>query len=259
MWNKLRNNFLCDEKEVLRISQIHLEKLINIKTHIDNKRPITPLFFRNKTILKESNRKKEREINFGNNIIYTRLSSVKNILSPYSKSRNIPKYCPAFDKKKFDFAKKEKQRTISSENFSFFKRFIKRKSFYPFLNFMKKSKYDEYIKNNISKAKFLPKISLKLCTFKELKKKLMRANTIFNENSRYICKINLTNKENISNDKAKKKKIHLNNTFNKENSKINKWFDDGIKKKNSNYLFHNLKRAHSVKKRNSNKIILNYI
>ena len=46
----------------------------------------------------------------------------------------------------------------------------------------------------------------------------MRANTIFNENSRYICKINLTNKENISNDKAKKKKIHLNNTFNKENS-----------------------------------------
>ena len=220
MWNKLRNNFLCDEKEVLRISQIHLEKLINIKTHIDNKRPITPLFFRNKTILKESNRKKEREINFGNNIIYTRLSSVKNILSPYSKSRNIPKYCPAFDKKKFDFAKKEKQRTISSENFSFFKRFIKRKSFYPFLNFMKKSKYDEYIKNNISKAKFLPKISLKLCTFKELKKKLMRANTIFNENSRYICKINLTNKENISNDKAKKKKIHLNNTFNKENSKI---------------------------------------
>ena len=258
MWNKLRNNFLCDEKEVLRISQIHLEKLINIKTHIDNKRPITPLFFRNKTILKESNRKKEREINFGNNIIYTRLSSVKNILSPYSKSRNIPKYCPAFDKKKFDFAKKEKQRTISSENFSFFKRFIKRKSFYPFLNFMKKSKYDEYIKNNISKAKFLPKISLKLCTFKELKKKLMRASTIFNENSRYICKINLINKENISNDKAKKKKIHLNNIFNKEKNN-NKWFDDGIKKKNSNYLFHNLKRAHIVKKRNYNKIILNYI
>ena len=77
MWNKLRNNFLCDEKEALRINQIHLEKLINTKTHIDNKRPITPLFFRNKTILKESIREKERKINLGNNIIYTRLSSVK--------------------------------------------------------------------------------------------------------------------------------------------------------------------------------------
>ena len=128
---------------------------------------------------------------------------------------------------------------------------------------MKKSKYEEYIKNNISKAKFLPKISLKLCTFKGLKKKLMTANTILNENSRYIYKINLANKENKSNDKAKKKKIHINKiiiiTFNNENSNINKCLDDGIKNKMSKHRFHNLRRAKSVKKRNSNKIILNYI
>ena len=248
MWNLLSNNYICDEKALLRTSQIHLEKLIKAKTYINNKSPITPSFFKNQTTLKESIRKKERKIKIGNYIMYKKLSSMENILSPYSKSRNLPKYCPPFDKKKYDFAQKEKQRTISSENSSFFKRFVKEKSFYPILNFAKKSVYEEYIKHNISKAKYLPKISLNLCTFKEFKKNLLRDNLLSKDNSRDI---NIKNLSNITNNKTNKKIIHLNNTFNKENNNNNKLFINNIKKKNSKDIIYNIKRCHSVKNRNS--------
>ena len=265
MWNLISNNFYCNEKEILRTSQIHLEKLLNIRANIDNKGPETPFFLRNKLHLKQNLKEKKRKIVIGNNIIYRRLSSVKNICSPYSKSRNFPKYCPAFDKMKFNFNRKEKQRIISSENSSFYKRFSQNRSFYPFLSFMKKSEYEEYIRHNISKTKFLPKVSLKLCTFKEFKQHFMREYPMLNEkdNSLYHNNINKSllsdNAKAVSDNKTNNKKIRLNNTFNKEINENNQLFIDDMKKRNSRYNINNLKRCLSVKNRSSSDISIKYL
>ena len=174
MWNLLRNNHYCDEKEILRTSQIHLEKLLNTKSNIINNSPITPLFLKNKSYLRELVRTRQRNININNNIMYKKLNFVSKSPSNYSKCKNIPKYCPAFDKRKFNFSRKEKERTISYENKSFYDRFINRKPTYSTKKLLQQSFYTDYIMQNISRKRFLPNVPLKLCTFREFKSNLMK-------------------------------------------------------------------------------------
>ena len=93
--------------------------------------------------------------------------------SPYSKCYK-PKYCPAFDKQKFNFDKIEREYNIYNDNVSFFKRFSNRKTLYSAKNYFKKNDYENYIKCNISRSKFLPQIPLKLCTFRQFRKNLFK-------------------------------------------------------------------------------------
>ena len=120
MWSLLINNHSTNEHDILRASQIHLEKLLSTKSHINNKGPKVPFFMKNKIYLKQFIKANERKINFGNNIMYNKLFWAANCISPYSKYKNIPKYCAAFDKKKFTYSKIERERTISAENQTFY-------------------------------------------------------------------------------------------------------------------------------------------
>ena len=90
MWSLLFNNYPCNEKDILRTSQIHFEKLLKAKSIINNKVPKIPFFMKNKIYLKQFLKSNERTINIGNNIMYNKLFSAANCVSPYSKCKNIP-------------------------------------------------------------------------------------------------------------------------------------------------------------------------
>ena len=111
MWRFRKNNLLVNEKDKLFVHKVHLERLLHAKTHIENKGPEIPYFMKNKLSKKEIMRVKEKKRCYENGIIFSRLLEINNALSPYSKS-NKPAYCPAFDKKKHNFDKKEKLKAI---------------------------------------------------------------------------------------------------------------------------------------------------
>ena len=169
----INNNFICSEKELFRVNKIHLRKLLNTKSELNNKEPKTPYFLKSKSYLKELIREKEKKRNDDNNMIYKKLKCITTTPSPYSKC-NIPKYCPAFDKKRFNFNKIESMINIYKDNISFFNRFSSKKSIYSANEYLKKNSYENYIKHNISRSRFLPKIPLKLCTYRQFKSNLIK-------------------------------------------------------------------------------------
>ena len=250
MWNLLRNNYLCDEKELLRTSQIHLEKLLNTKSNISTKGPKTPLFLKNKSYLKELIRTKQRNIKINNNIMYNKLISVSNSPSIYSKFNNIPKYCPAFDKKKFNYKRIEREKNISYENRTFFDRFIKRRPTYSTKNFMRQSCYERYIRNNISRTKFLPNVSLKLCTFREFKSNLMKESDKMHDMNPYLNETKLNDHSNTTMQNNFNNPIYFNSNINNSLSKTDLYNKMPSFKKKIN----NMKRSQSVKHK-YNKII----
>ena len=195
MWSIINNNFICSEKELFRVNKIHLEKLLNSKSNLNNKASETPYFLKNKSYLREIIRAKELKRNNDNNIMLKRLIFMATSPSPYSKS-NTPKYCPAFDKQRFNFGKIEREINIYNDNISFYKRFSKKKPYYSAKQFFIKNDYENIIKNNISRSKFLPKIALKLCTYRQFKSNLLKESNKIKESIKKLAKSNKTfNKE----------------------------------------------------------------
>ena len=240
MWNYINNNFICGEKELFRVNKIHLEKLINMKSHLNNKTPKTPNFLRTKIYLKALLKSNEIKRNYDNNIIYKKLRYMANSPSPYSKY-NTPKYCPAFDKQRFNFDKIEKEINIFNDNISFYKRFSAKKSIYSTYSMNDFKKYD------ISKSKFLPQVALKMCTYRQFKSNLLKESNKMKETNEKIAKNNRFknlilkfNKSNsmydlINNKKNNFENLRYNKSFNKsmnQNGVLNSKFNN--KSKNSN-------------------------
>jgi hypothetical protein len=174
MWNLINNNYICNEKDILRVHKIHLENLLNKKSYLNNKGPEIPYFLKNKLSLKELIRSNQSRINNDNHIMYKKLKHMANNPSPYSKFTNMPKYCPALDKLRFNYSKIERDNNIYNENESFFKRFSSKKSIYSTKKFLKQNEYENYLKNNISNSRFLPDIPLRMVTFRQFKSNLLR-------------------------------------------------------------------------------------
>ena len=184
--------------------------------------------------------------------MYNKLYYAANCTSPYSKYKNIPKYCPAFDKRKYTYSRVERERIISTENQSFYKRFSRSKSNYPITNFLKKSKYEDYIRHNISRTRFLPKVTLKLCTFKEFKSNLMKETSKIRDNSQTLNEANISIILKHKDNSLNLNKTHQTNSDNNNNLVKNNF------KKNPKCKFNNLKRCQSVKYRTFNKITYDY-
>ena len=193
MWSIINNNFICSEKELLRVNKIHLEKLLNMKSDLNTKGPVTPFFLKNKSYLREIHRTREYKRNNDNNIIFKKLIFMSTSPSPYSK-HNIPKYCPAFDKQRFNFNKIERELNIYNDNISFYKRFSAKKSNYSANKYFKKNDYENIIKHNISKSKFLPQVSLKMCTYRQFKSNLLKESNKIKEAYKSIIMDNKINK-----------------------------------------------------------------
>ena len=209
MWSLLNNNIYCAEKEQLKVNQIHFEKLLNTKARLDNKPSEIPFFLKNKSYLKELIRTRDTKINYINNMMNKKLKFVSKSPSQYSSFINSPKYCPALDKQRFNFARIEREREIHSENISLYKRFKEKKPTYSTKIFLKKSENLERIKNNISKGRHIQKFSLKLCTFREFKTNLMR------ESSKLRGKMKSLNETSLSNNNLyNTKSLEYPNSFN---------------------------------------------
>lgn len=216
MWNLINNNFICGEKELLRVNKIHLEKLLNIKSNLNNKAREVPFFLKNKSYLREIIRTERNKRNKDNNTMYKKLVLMATSPSPYSKCHR-PKYCPAFDKHKFNYNKIEREINIYNDNVSFFKRFSNKKSVYSTEKYLKKSDYENYIKFNISKTRFLPKIPLKLCTFRQFKSNLFKESSKIKESIKNILESQkLNNKEKIQLIKSNS----MNNLFFQKNNRL---------------------------------------
>ena len=220
MWNLIYNNYSCSEIETFKSYQKLFEKLLMVKSNINNKGKETPIFLKCKTSLKELKKDEERKITKINNLLNTKIKSVMNSPSKYSKIFSSPKYCPAFDKQRFNFSRIELEKKINSENNSLLIRFIKRRPTYSTKNLLRKYNYEQYIKNNISKSKFLPKVSLNLRTFGDFKTNFIKDSAIlFNK----FENLNNTTLSEISNNNPIKKnlvyeKINKTNIFFNENN-----------------------------------------
>ena len=172
MWRIRKNNLLINEKDKLFVHKVHLERLLHAKTHIQNQGPETPYFMKNKLSKKEILRVKENKRCYENSIIFSRLLEINNAISPYSKS-NRPAYCPAFDKKKHNFDKIEKQKEIHKHNQFLFNRLISEKPFYPTQHLFDVNNFENYLRGNIQRQ-HLPNPNLRFVTFKQFKKNIIR-------------------------------------------------------------------------------------
>lgn len=211
MWSLLNNNIYCAEKEQLKVNQIHFEKLLNTKARLNNKPSEIPFFLKNKSYLRELMRTRDSKINYINNMMNKKLEFVSKSPSRYSRFINSPKYCPALDKQRFNYARIERDREIASENKSMYKRFKEKKPTYSTKILLKKSENLEHIRNNISKGRHVQKFSLKLCTFREFKTNLMR------ESSKLRGKKIGLNETNLSNSNLyKANSLEFPNSFNNE-------------------------------------------
>ena len=222
MWNLIYNNYSCSEKETLKSYQKLFEKLLSVKSKINNKGSETPVFLKCKASLKQLKRDEERKITKINNLLNTKIQSVMNSPSKYSKRLSSPKYCPAFDKQRFNFSKIELEKKINSENNSLLVRFIKRKPAYSTKNLLRKYNYEQYIKKNISKSKFLPKVSLNLRTFGDFKLNLIKDSALFLNRFENLNNTTLSEINNNDHSIRKKLVIEKNNmtnfSFNENNN-----------------------------------------
>lgn len=184
MWRFRKNNLLINEKDKLFVHKVHLERLLHAKTHIQNQGPDIPYFMKNKLSKKEILRVKEKKRCYENSIIFSRLLEINNALSPYSKS-NKPIYCPAFDKKKHNFDKKEKLKAIYKHNQFLFKRLINEKPFYPTKHLFEINDFENYIRGNI-KRQHIDNPNIRFATFKQFKKNIIKNYNLKRSNSAKI-------------------------------------------------------------------------
>ena len=152
MWNFRKNNLIINDSDTFFVHKVHLERLLHTKTHIKNKGPELPYFIKNKLSIKESLRTKERKRCYENKILFSRLLEIDNSMSKYSRY-NQPVYCPAFDKRRYTFNKKEKAKNTKRQNKAIFTRLLKQKSHYPTDLFLNLNNYVNHIRENIKRQR----------------------------------------------------------------------------------------------------------
>lgn len=172
MWRFRNNNRLINEKEKLELHKMQLERLLQVRSNISNLGPPLPFFLKNKLSKKEALKEKEQKRVYENSIIYSRLLSINNKPSPYSKF-NAPIYCPAFDKKRFHYDKKQKAEELSKRNTYYYKRFTKEKPHYSAKNQLEVNIYENYLKNNILKQ-HIDNPNIFFCTYEDFKENLKK-------------------------------------------------------------------------------------
>ena len=238
MWRLRKNNLLVNEKDKLFVHKVHLERLLHAKSHIENKGPDTPFFMKNKLSKKEINRVKEKKRCYENSIIFSRLLDINNTFSPYSKI-NKPFYCPAFDKKRHNFHKIEKQNDIYKYNKFLFNRLINEKSFYPTQRLLVKNDYENYIKDNI-KRKRLDNPNLNFVTFNKFKTNIVKYYNLKRCNSaRVLNKSKVRDYNEIGIDITNRRNKSNYNNFIPHNQSYNNLLGKRNKKNNSNNISFN--------------------
>ena len=245
MWRFRKNNLLVNEKDKLFVHKVHLERLLHAKTHIQNKGPEIPYFMKNKLSKREILRVREKKRCYENSIIFSRLLEINNALSPYSKS-NQPVYCPAFDKKKHNFEKLEKQKAIYKHNQFLFNRLISEKPFYPTQRLFEISDFENYLRGNI-RRQHIANPNIRFATFKQFKKNIVRNYKLKRCNSAKIFRPTLVSRnDGIENEKNDNYDNYSNYTLGMiYNKSYNNLMKNKSSKRNNNNISYNSTRPAS--------------
>ena len=208
MWNYLISNKILNQNNRFRIHQNHLEKLIQIKSNINNKNSDYLKYRKLNKSYNIENDYKKYKIHYDNLKLCNNLDSIYYHPGPYNKNTIVPKYCPVFDKKKYHYNKCEYFINLAKDNIKFFNKFNSIKPVYQrkfFLNennnFLTRSNSQDLNKtinynnpnlNFVTFQKFKMNLmkEIKSCGMKLLKKKKISQVLIFLENI-YLKKIKL--------------------------------------------------------------------
>ena len=123
MWNYLISNKILNQNNRFRIHQNHLEKLIQIKSNINNKNSDYLKYRKLNKSYNIENDYKKYKIHYDNLKLCNNLDSIYYHPGPYNKNTIVPKYCPVFDKKKYHCNKCEYFINLAKDNIKFFNKF----------------------------------------------------------------------------------------------------------------------------------------
>ena len=219
MWKLMNNNLVINDKDKLYIHRIHLEKLLNAKSYIQNKGPDIPFFLKYNISNNELRRYKDRKRCYENAVIFSRLLDINNSISDYSKTYR-PSYCAAFDKKKYDFDKTERIRNISRENISLYSRLIKEKTHYPIKKFLNSSNYAIHLKDIIKRQRS-DNPNINFASFSQFKKNIIRDKKMNRSNSARMLRSSYIKKINKNLNESSDMNIINNYSYKRINSKKN--------------------------------------
>ena len=172
MWRVRKNNLLINNKDKLFVHRVHLERLLNAKTHIQNKGTETPYFMKNHLSNRELLRQKEWKRCHDNAQMFSRLMEINNSISEYSKTYR-PMYCASFDRKKYDFDKIERKRNIDKENTFLFWRLVREKPFYSTSQILSSTGFEAYLKEIIKRQR-TDNPNMFFVTFNQFKKNIKK-------------------------------------------------------------------------------------
>lgn len=114
MWNLTYTNRVCNEHERLRDHKTHVNKLLVVKTHLDNTTPYKPLFLSSKSNKTQNEINKNIKIDYENHNLLNKIQNIEKHHTTYHPSNIIVKDCPAY--KKTNFIRNTSQKLIDLEN-----------------------------------------------------------------------------------------------------------------------------------------------
>ena len=216
MWNFQINNSQIDSKIRFRIHQHHLERLIQTKSKIDDKGMDIPNFLYYNLSKNKVKKDNITKINYENTIIYNRMLSIAEKNSPYSLIETHPIYCPAFDKKRFNFDKKVKKIQIEKLNKYYYSRFISVKPYYSTKKLLKQNDFYRYLEKGMKRVDlFNPNLSF--VSFNQFKNNIYKEIKIMNMKKSHSSKNIFTFNRFNTNNNYVRDDLKL-KTFKKSNS-----------------------------------------
>jgi len=178
MWNTIRNPSLNSYYQFME-HKGHLQRMLIMRPEIDTATPFVPKFFLNHAGSVFSSHEKKRQINLDNKYLYNKLYQINLHPSRYSKEKNIPSLCPAFES--LTYNKKNYYKTINKENSKLKKRFIETRPVISYRKFEKDFQRSLKYKKNISNFTLNNFPNLYFDTFHNFQGKIM--NIIDNEDN----------------------------------------------------------------------------
>lgn len=174
MWNFKSSNEIINELNRLRNHREHLERLFLSKTVLNTSTPYTPKFLINNASNIQNERHRLMKISYENKILYNNMCFISSHQSPYSKRVSTPKYCPAFDYRRYDWVSRQKSQELLKENKILKKRYEDSKPHYPRKEFINSNLNNLYLIKNLKRNSGTFNPNLNFCTFRKFKSNLAK-------------------------------------------------------------------------------------
>lgn len=99
MWNLYYSNRKCNMQEKIRDHNMHIDRVLSVKSKLDNIGPSKPSFLIYKAKKEQIEEERADKIDYENNVLLKKILTIGNKPSPYNPVNLQVKRCPAFDNK----------------------------------------------------------------------------------------------------------------------------------------------------------------